>query len=350
MIKGKSKTEKEYRAVKMDSSSSLKDFSMDKRKYRKKYILGEKVNEKDNPAANMGRIVETLLMEPELFDDYFYLSSLASIPSGLMLDFVEALYKHTEENTDKESVISMDFTELAKLAYIDSGYKLKFEAVLAKFIGSDAELYYKEIREIRGKGLTVVTTQDITNAERIVNELKTNPNTNFIVNTVDSNRYEVYNQFKIEGYEVLGLQLKSMLDKMIIDHNERTIQIIDLKCTWNVENFLGEYYLLRRAYIQGYLYWKAVLSLTLDPTDRLYGYSVPFPLFLVCDSIGYYSTLIYETTREDMDNARDGFVYRGRTYPGVKQIIQDLQWASENDVWNISKENYLNNGRAKLDM
>lgn len=350
MIKGKSKTEKEYRAVKMDSSSSLKDFSMDKRKYRKKYILNEKVTEKDNPAANMGRIVETLLMEPDLFDDYFYMSSLVKIPSGLMLDFVEALYRFTEENTDEDGNITMDFAELAKLAYVEAGYKIKLDAVISKFIGSDAELYYKEIREIRAKGLTLVTTQDITNAERIVNELKTNPNTDFIVNTVDNSRYEVHNQLKIEGYTVFGLQLKSMLDKVIIDHSERTIQIIDLKCTWSVENFLGEYYLLRRAYIQAYLYWKAVLSLTKDPTDRLFGYEVPFPMFLVCDSIGYYSTLIYQINRDDMDKARDGFVYRGRTYPGVKQIIKDLQWASENDVWNISKENYLNNGVAKLDM
>jgi hypothetical protein len=62
MIKGVTKTEAQYRAVKMDSSSSLKDFSVDRKKYYKKYIKGEKVEDKDNLSATMGRIVETLLL------------------------------------------------------------------------------------------------------------------------------------------------------------------------------------------------------------------------------------------------------------------------------------------------
>jgi hypothetical protein len=75
MIKGTAKTEAQYRAVVMDSSSSLKDFSQDRKKYYKKYFLGEKVEDKDSSAANRGRIVEVLLMEPHLFDDKFYMSS-----------------------------------------------------------------------------------------------------------------------------------------------------------------------------------------------------------------------------------------------------------------------------------
>ena len=35
------KTEKEYRQKQLDSSSSLKDFSVDRKKYYKKYILND---------------------------------------------------------------------------------------------------------------------------------------------------------------------------------------------------------------------------------------------------------------------------------------------------------------------
>ena len=38
MITGTTKTEELYRAVMLDSSSSLKDFSMDRKKYLRKYI------------------------------------------------------------------------------------------------------------------------------------------------------------------------------------------------------------------------------------------------------------------------------------------------------------------------
>jgi len=348
MIQGKTKTEATYRALMLDSSSSLKEFSMNRRKYHKKYILSEHVDDEDSKAATIGRVVETLLLEPQEFDGRFYMSTFTTSPTGLMNDFVEALYKHTVAATDDMGNVTRSFEELSRDAYADSGFKIKYEAVLAKFIGSDAEIFYKEIREVRAKKLTVITTEDVTNAEKIVNELQTNLITADIVNLVNSARYTVHNQFQIEGYSVDSYLFKSMLDKVVIDHNEKRIWIYDLKCTWSVENFLEEYYLYRRAYIQAYLYYEAVKSLTVDSESELSGYWVECPRFIVCDSTNYYSPLVYTTGFIDLRDAYEGFEYKGRKYPGVKQIIADLKWALENDVWNISRENYINNGIVNL--
>ena len=295
----------------------------------------------------MGRIVETMLMEPEEFDGRFYLSSLASAPTGLMLDFVEALYKFTAEATDEFGNVTREFEEIARDAYTESGFKIKFEAVLGKFMGTDAEIYYKEIREIRGKGLTVVTTKEIANAEKIVNELKNNFATADIVNLVNSARYEIRDQFQIEGYEIDGHLFKSMMDKVIIDHDKKTLQVYDLKCTWSVENFLEEYYLYRRAYIQAMLYWQAGVAMTKNE-EELAGYKVEFPKFIVCDSTNYMNPLVYTLGDQDMEDAYMGFEHKGRKYPGVKQLIEDLKWAQENDVWNISRENFVSKGQVKI--
>lgn len=343
MIEGANKAERLYRAVEMDSSSSLKEFSIDRKKYYRKYVKGEKVEDKDTGAAIMGRVVETLLMEPEQFDDRFHMSSLASAPTGLMLAFVDALYKFTAEATDENGIVTRSFEELAKDAYAESGFKIKLDAVLSKFVGSDAEIYYNEMRMVKSKGLTVVTSDDVNNAERIVEELKTNDITAPIVNIIDSSRYTVFNQFQIQGYEIDGLKLKSMLDKVIIDHTKKTIQIYDLKCVWSVENFYEEYYLYRRAYIQAYLYHKAVLN-----TTELQDYEVLYPKFIVCDSINYQSPLIYTLDVDDMEDAYNGFEHKGRKYPGVKSIIQELKWALKNDKWNISMKNYLANGVVNI--
>ena len=346
MIQGKSKTEANYRAIYLDSSSSLKDFAMDRKKYHKKHILNEDVVEKENLAANMGRIVETNLMEPEEFDNKFFLSSLNSAPTGLMLEFVESLYRHTREATDERGNVTREFTALAQDAYVDSGFKIKFEAVLTKFMGSDAEIYYKEIREVRTKGLTVITTQDVANGEKIVQELRNNPVTAELVNTVNSARYSVLNQLQVEGYVVDGHQFKSMMDKVIVDHKEKTIQVIDLKCTWSVENFYEEYYLYRRSYIQAYLYYQATETWA---SEMGYGdYTILYPRFLVCDSTNYMNPLIYELTESDMEDAYYGFEHKGRKYPGVKDLIIDLTWAQDNNVWNMSRENSINNGVARL--
>ena len=205
MIEGKTKTEALYRAINLDSSSSLKDFSFDRKKYYRKYILGESVEDKDTVAATTGRVVETLLLEPQEFDNRFYMSSCVSAPTGLMLAFVEALYKHTIEATDDHGNIIREFEDIAKDAYSDSGFKIKFDAVLGKFVGSDAEIYYNEMRTVKSRGLTVVTTEDVTNAEKIVEELRTNPVTHEVVTLVNSARYEIHNQLQLEGYEMEGL-------------------------------------------------------------------------------------------------------------------------------------------------
>ena len=350
MITGKTKTqlESDYRAVKMDSSSSLKDFSQDRKKYYKKYVKGDRVEEKENHAANMGRIVETILLEKEEFENRFYMSTTSSTPTGLMLEFVEALYKFTKEATDEFGTVTRDFTDITKDAYVASGFKIKYEAVLGKFLDSEAEIYYNEIRTVRSKNLTVVTTQDVTNAENIVASLKSNDVTARVINLVSSSRYAVLNQLQIEGYKIDGLVLKSMLDKVIVDHDKRSILPIDLKCTWSVENFYEEYYLYRRAYIQAYLYYHAIVSLTQNTEHEYYGYAVENIQFLVCDSTNYMNPLIYTLSDKDMEDAYLGFDHKGKTYPGVKEIIEDLKWALSADIWNISRKNSLSNGLVNI--
>jgi len=346
MIEGKKKTEAMYRAIEMDSSSSLKEFSLDRKKYHRKYVLGEKVDSKDTQASVIGRIVETLLLEPEEFDNRFHMSSCAKAPTGLMLDFVNALYTHTASATNEHGQITKNFEDIAKDAYVDSGFKIKFDAVLAKFAGSDAEVYYNELRIVKAKGLTIVTTEDVTNAERIVTELKTNSTTAEIVNLINSVRWEVFNQFQIEGYNVDGTQFKSMFDKLVIDHDNKTIQVYDLKCVWAVENFYEEYYLYRKAYIQAYLYWTACNKIK-EKLD-IPQYHVEYPKFIVCDSTNYMHPLIYTLDSDDLEDAYNGFEHKGRKYPGVKELIIDLKWAIDNDVWNISKKNSETGGVVTL--
>ena len=347
MIKGAVKTEAVYRAVLLDSSSSLKDFSMDRKKYFRKYILGEDVEDKDTQAATTGRVVETLLLEPEQFDNRFFMSSCIEAPSALMLAFVNALYKFTKEATDDDGNVTRTFEEISKDAYAESGFKIKYDAVISKFIGSDAEVYYNEMRTVKSRGLTVVTAEDVNNAEKIVEELRNNPVTKDVVNLVNSKRYSVYNQLQVEGYEIDGVQFKSMMDKVVVDHEAKTVQVYDLKCTWSVENFLEEYYLYRRAYIQALLYYKAALHF-MNNTEEIRGYRVESPRFIVCDSTNYYNPLIYTLSDKDLEDAYNGFTHKNREYTGVATLIKDLKWALENNIWNISRENSINNGLVNI--
>ena len=136
------------------------------------------------------------------------------------------------------------------------------------------------------------------------------------------------------------------MDKVIVNHQEKIIQVYDLKCTWSVEGFYKEYYLYRRAYIQAFLYWHAAHYHFKELVDL--GYKVEYPRFIVCDSTNYFSPIVYTLDTEDMTNARDGFEHRGYKYPGVLEVIDNLKWAIENNVWNISHKNYLNSGIVNI--
>ena len=141
---------------------------------------------------------------------------------------------------------------------------------------------------------------------------------------------------------------KSMIDKVVIDHDEKTIKPYDLKCTWSVENFYEEYYLYRRAYIQAYLYYYAMLHLANNPESEYYGYTVEYLRFIVCDSSNFYQPLIYTLDMDDMMDAYKGFVHKGRTYTGVSDLIAALKWCVSTNTWDISHKNYLSNGIVNI--
>lgn len=342
------KNENAYREISVDSSSSLKDFSFDRKKYYRKYILNEPIKEDEGQAVVMGKLVETLLLEPDLFNKRFFISSCAFPPTGLMLEFVTILDRKTAEYTEAGN-LSKPFKDVLKEAYDESSFKISFDAVIKKFNDSDAEIYYYELVAVREKDLIVISLKDMNHATEIVEELKTNAFVSDIVNLTSSNRYTVHNQLQVEGFVVHGMTMKAMMDKLIVDNVKHTVHVYDLKCVWSVENFYENYYLYRRAYIQAYIYYKAAEHIAANLSEETgEEYSVIPPSFIVCDSANYYSPLIYELDVRDLWKAHDGFDYKHTYYPGVKEIIEDLKFATEYNVWNISRQNYKTKGIVKL--
>lgn len=344
MVGGKIRSEKEYRELPIDSYSSVATFAKNRLSYYFQYVKGEKEEEEDDKAILTGNLTEALLsgMEKE-FDRKFYLSTCPETPTENMLNFVNALYRHTELNAEN-GVVSVEFEELARRAYEESGYKIKLEAVLKKFTGSNAESYYRQLRATKPKGLQIVTQKDLENAQKIAEELKTNSITSWYVNLVSDDRFIVINQFQFDDLEIEGIPLKGMLDKLIIDTLEKVIYIIDWKVTWAVESFIREYYLKRFTYLQAIIYYLGILYTKQDLGINMAEYTILPPKFVVSDSAAYSEPLIYELTSSDLNDAFNGFTMNGRYYPGLQEILGDLKWAKDNNKFRISKRNFLNGG------
>lgn len=345
------RTEQQYRQVELDSSSSLKCFLDSPIKYFKEYIVGEKKREEDDRSKVVGSICHCLLLEDqEAFNRKFYMTTVENRPSGYMLEFVNALYRFTEMNCSENGEVLVSFDYLLEQAYRESGYKISKQQVINKFVdgskGPSAESYYNQLREVRRRGLIVATEDEMSSGEKIAEELRRNEFTGPIFNQEDNERYRVYKEMQVEGFEIDGLKMKGMLDHVLVDHVNKTVQPTDLKVTWSVRNFFNEYYLQRKAYLQAYVYQKAteaVLSEIAGPDYKV----LPIQ-FVAADSIGLYHPLIYRLTQSDLDDAYYGFEVRGWRYPGVQEVIENLLWAKENENFRISKFAYEHHGIVPL--
>lgn len=320
MIKGN------YRKLERLSSSDVRTFATKGRwEFYKRYILKEK-EESDSRSMLIGNLVHCLLLEPEEFEKRYYLSICSKKPTGKMLDFVNSLFKHTMLHT-VDGVITKEFKDLAIEAKKDSGYSHSLETILKNFKDKDPENYYRELRDSTITNKTVVCTDDLDISQKIVDRLKTSTNTYHL--------FKGHKEMQIDDFSIDGLEFKAMLDD-VEEYNDYVIGS-DLKVTWENEEFLNEYYLKKRADLQGLIYYKALQS-------KFPGKKIKNFRFIAADSQNHREPLIYVMNKEEMSKAENGFWLRNRYYPGLKQILQDIKWHIDTGNWTISRENYLNNG------
>lgn len=330
------RSEKEYRALPLFSASDLRSFENDRKSFYFTKIIGEKKESEYSRAILIGSLVHCLLLEKEKFDEKYIISNIEKMPTGKMLDFTEALIKHTFDNINDEGQVCTEFECLVKEAYVDSGFSWTLETVLKKFNGSSAEDYYKQNREAKGRGIEIVTIEDINIAQKVVDRIMNDP----IVGRIFIE--EGYNEIQLEEFNIFGLQMKCMQDKIVIDRERKTVQIYDLKVVWDVNNFVYEYFLKKGAYIQSYIYWRALFDEKVQAILEIdENYEILFPKFIVADSQGFYDSLIFELNIDDMIAAENGFRLNSRKYKGVKQIVEELMWCIENNKWNGHKEGQI---------
>lgn len=339
-------TEKDYRMLDKVSYSSLKTFDNSRLDFYKEFILKEKVDKKDGDDLIRGMVVECLLYEPHLFEEKFYVSCVGEIPKEgtNMHKFVKALFKKTKKFSER-GVVGKDFQELMVDTYNEVGIKQpKVDKFISEFVESDAMQWYTEMRMEESK--PVISIQMADAGERIVKSLKECKSFRAITEDVDDQTVQVLYQHIIQ-YEYCGLEMKSMVDQMIIYHRNKTIQPYDLKCTWNVEDFESNY-LKNKYYIQAGLY-----NIALNNWKKEKGieeYNVLPMKFIVCHSINSLQPLIYSLSHEDTMKAINGFTHRGKYYRGVHNIANDLAWALKYGIWNISPDNFGNGNQCKLEV
>lgn len=337
-------TEKEYRALEIDSYSSLSTFIKDRKTYAKEYIYKNKVDKEEKSFLTMGSIVDCLTLTPEEFDDKFIVNDSIITPTGQMLDLVNCLvFKSIIYINGWEEIKPLTDDDFLS-CYGEIGFKRdNLDKVKDRFEKEGKE-YYKYLLKSRGK--IVISKNDYDLALKIHEGLKKSPVTSILINRNTDDRTIVLNQLPVI-FDYNGLQLKSLMDKIVIDHDKKIIHLYDLKTAYNPEEFENNYYKFNY-YIQASLYWIALRKWAEKKGYIDKGYVVEHMKFIVCDNTNYYSPLIYETNQEHYVQSLSGFKYNGKYHKGLNQVVSELQWHKRNNIWNISHDNFKETGKVTI--
>lgn len=206
----------------------------------------------------------------------------------------------------------------------------------------NASAYFKAMIESKGK--IIITQSMYDDAQLCRNILKTHKFTKHLFGKVKNE--EGFYQVKYK-WEENGIGFKGMLDRLIINHENKTIKPFDLKTGGkNALNFQESFYKYRYD-IQGVMYYIICKKIR----DQHYpGYTIDNFKFIY---IGRYEKqpLVWEMPKKHMELTVKGYERHGRKVKGIKELLMEYKWHSKNNFKLIFSENvYKNNGIIKIPM
>lgn len=350
-------SEQQYRDIKQALNySAIRIYVSSRYRFFKEFILGETRQEEMSLESLIGSMAHVILAQKDGEFDSKYVMASVKEPAGQMMELVQSLYKYTVAGMDESGKQTRQFEQLFLDAIQETKYDYDLkekafkgktvEQIVALFTETDKkgccpELFYKELCANTGK--QTVTISQITAAEKAVEMLRQHPFTQQIVNLQTGDNIEVFNELPIL-WKWEDVPCKSLIDKLIIDHENKLVMPVDWKFTWD-ENFSYSY-VKNKYWLQVGMYNAAVYYWLQE--HGLEHYKLAPMQYVICDPVGNTAPLVYQLSEEDVMKAMDGFTIRQVKYPGVVEVLANIQYGLEHSVWNCSPEAHRNNGQVTL--
>lgn len=318
-------TEKEYYSEQRTSSSSLKWFEVSPMFYKK--MLNKELEQESKRYFEIGKKIHMRILEPKEFDKaYIYLEY--DTPKS--------------ENQRKfcEDYITTRGTADARLRYAyKNNYacdKLTDEKILEKALELKKDLskyitYLKKRAEVKD----VLTYTD----NKLIEACHASAIDHIAASkllTVDplSNIIE-YNE-QVVFFEYNGVKCKSMIDRLVIDHDNKVVKLIDLKTTASISNFKHSFeefsYHRQMAF-----YWIAIYAFCKENNIDISTYSKE--TYIIAFQKGeLVECRIFDVKEE----------YLNTGLQEIDVILSQIKWHEDNNQWEHTQDYYNNNGIEQL--
>lgn len=305
-----------------------------------------------------GSAVDTLVFDGREEFDKKFTTITCRKPGYKALPIIEGLLKEVEDSLKLGDEVDPDISaydskllEMGRAAEY-GGANWGDDAILRN-LKKEGEEYFETLVKSRGK--LILSPEQYEYCINSVHTLQTHEFTKDYFNT-SKEGVDVYFQFPIvwEYTTAQGTMIhcKSLLDILIIDHNEKIIKPIDLKTTGKSVLSFSHSFVEWKYYLQAAFYTEAVRYLSDKLYPELSDYKIDLFKFVVISSKNPLKPLAFQITEETLLAGQKGGVIKGTDVEvkGYEQLIVDMQWHYDTNNFQYPKHIYDSQGLLKLDI
>lgn len=284
--------------------------------------------------VKIGSITDDWLFDKPTFEEKYFIYE-GEKPTATLGKVVDIILKNYNETPSKEVILEI-------IENNNFWGRSKPETLLGYFDIPEFWEYLEAQYKSRIKNL--VTTSELDLGKDLASILETHSFSKHIF-TINDN-IERINQYKFE-YFYNNIKLRGIIDIVVIDHTNRTVQLIDLKTGQdNAENFMGSF-IKYRYYFQALIYQNSfdIICKNLNLVDYKL---LPFQFLYIGRK--QKMPLVYTVTDKWFKGAQHGFkTSGGYYYRGLDVLLEEIKWHWDNKVFEMTKDIFINNGRIYLD-
>lgn len=233
----------------------------------------------DTPSLRFGSLVDCLFTNKDAFDDIYALEDCI-LPSDAVKKIMDTLYSNYPGSYFDELPTEIVLSNAT--GYYDN---LKDETKYKKLKEAGKD-YYDML--VKNEGKIIINIDEYTKAVECINSLKNHR----VISEILENKYntELFYQLKFTEH-INEIGVKCMFDMLYVNHNDKTIQPIDLKTTSKPTYKFNESFMYWRYYRQAELY-TMILQKNIRGTEFEDYKILPFLFFVVNSNTA--DTLVFQ--------------------------------------------------------
>lgn len=311
------------------SNSSLGWFKKSPRYYKNR-LEGIEKGETTKAMSN-GTMIHSYILQPEEFKKEYKVLNFETPSSPNQKKFCEDYVK------SKATTVKLKALEAFKSNYSTTGKKDEEMALKGLEMAIKLKSYIKWINMTNGS-VKPITWSEM-NSLKLIKEsvLLHKKAKELLLNNENSDSLIHLNEFHINwefnnSKQNTKTLCKSLIDKLIIDHENKTVFLVDIKTTGSASEFkksFNEYdYGRQMAFYWFAISWYFEYELKIDIseyTQQTYIVAIE-PQTKIVKVLDVPESILIEKSKE------------------IKNIISDINWHEQNNLWDFAKEYYENDG------